>query len=72
MNNTFVTTKSFVGHTIFLLSGFTLQCIKILVSMIKGYLRIVNSHYWKSGCNKLWDLDNNSDVFLLPYEQIKF
>ena len=71
-NNRFITNEIIGRFTTFLLSGFTIQCISILVSTIKGYLRIVNRHFHESGCNEPWDPDDNSDASILLREQLKF
>ena len=71
-NNKFTTNEIIGRFTTFLLSGFTIQCVKVLVSTIKGYLRIVNRHYRESGCVEPWDPDDNSDSSILLREQKKF
>jgi len=73
-----VTNEIFGRYTIFLLDGFTLQnkkseaAGKIIVSTIKGYLRVVNKHYKEQKYREPWDPNDDSDASKLLRAQEKF
>lgn len=59
-------------YVVFLLDGFTINGIKILVDTIKGYMGEVNKHYDVQGYNKPFHIKADSKAALLLREQAKF
>ena len=81
MTNNYRIVNDIIGrYATFLLSGFTLQLkyknsveeAKILVSTIKGYLRVVNEHYRDNQCREPWNPKDDSKASILLREQEKF
>ena len=78
MTSNFIITNEIIGcYTTFLLDGFTIhiktqESAKILVSTIKEYLCVVNTHYRMNNCGEPWDPDDNSNASILLREQSKF
>lgn len=59
-------------YVTFLLSGFTIMCIKILVGTIKGYMAAVNKHYRDNKFREPFDAKDDSDAAVLLRAQEKF
>ena len=56
----------------FLLSGFTIQCYKIFVGTIVGYMAAVNKHCQENKCQEPFDSKDGSNVVVLFRTQKKF
>lgn len=78
MSNNYLITNEIIGsYATFLLSGFTIRVDKkenasIIVSTIKGYLRVVNQHYRVNGFREPYAPKDESDADRLLREQEKF
>ena len=71
-SNAEVTDEIMLRYVTFLLSGFTILCIKILVGTIKGYMAAVNKHYRDNKFREPFDAKDDSDAAVLLRAQEKF